>query len=155
MKTLYDKRIAEQEASLEATKQALGALKELKKRAGKEKGMDQWLGYPFESSSGLTPEFAQFAKDYKQTLKKMIGADYELLNWSRGHFGVSGFVKNKKTGKIAYFSISDVRFFPDSWYNNILVRTAKHDKDWTGGSNHYSSFDGLLKAFDRLTREVK
>ena len=151
MKDLFDEKIAEREANLEATKREIGTLKELKRRAEKKNGMEKWLGYPFESSSMLTPEFAKFAREYKQAIKKMMGADYEILNWSRGHFYVSGFVKNKKSGKLAYFSISDVRFFPEAWFKNMLVRTAKYDKDYTGGPNCYSSFDNLLKAFDRLT----
>ena len=70
--------------------------------------MEKWIGFRFESSTGLTPEFAQFAKEIKKYIKNIlapIGA--ELISFNRGHFYVSGFIK--KDSKYVYFSISDVR----------------------------------------------
>ena len=123
-------------------------LEELKKRG--TTGMEKWLDFPFESSSGLTEEFAQFAKDFKKELVKRVSMEWELVNWSRGHFEVSGFLKNKTTGKYIYFSTSDVRHFPNSWYNDILIRTAEHDKDYTGGSNRSTSWISLPENLKRL-----
>jgi len=31
--------------------------------------MDKWLNHQFESSSGLTEDFAAFAKDFKREIK--------------------------------------------------------------------------------------
>jgi len=114
--------------------------------------MNKWKGVTFESSSGLTPEFAAFARDFKREFKKGVCADFYVIDIMRGHFYLCGFVENKITGKLAYFSISDVRFFPGAWHHSILVRTAKHGEDYTGGPNNHTSWSGLLGAFVRLTK---
>ena len=94
------------------------------------------LAKGFESSSGKTPEFANFTKIFKTELKKelqAIGATLEVF--SIGHFYVSGFFKLGE--KLFYFSLSDVRGSEFSNQVNLLFRTAEHLKDWTGGHNQY------------------
>lgn len=101
--------------------------------------IEKWIGYEFESSSGLTQEFADFTKDFKKAITSQLPEGYKLVSSNRGHFYISGFVKSP-ANKYVYFSTSDVRHFKDEWYNNILIRTAKGDKDFTGGVNRYTSF---------------
>ena len=72
--------------------------------------------------------------DVNLTYKKLTKLPLKF-NYVSGHFYCSGFLKNVHTGKFAYFSISDVRHFSDSWVDNILLRTASHEKDYTGGRN--------------------
>ncbi len=67
-----------------------------------------------------------------KAMSQQIGA--ELVSFNKGHYYVSGFIKREE--KYVYFSISDVRHFPGSWVNDVLVRTAKHEKDYTGGANN-------------------
>ena len=112
----------------------------------------KWLDVEFESSSSLTPEFAKFAREYKTAIKKLLSSNFELISFNRGHFDLSGFVKNKDNNKLVYISTSDVRYCSNSWYNSILIRTAEHEKDWTGGSNNFSSLDSLLDYITRLTK---
>ncbi len=95
--------------------------------------MEKWLDVDFESSCFLTDQFRAFSRDFKKFVKKNLPEDSELVGWSRGHFEISGFVK--RGDKYAYFSTSDVRFFRKQWYKNMLVRSAAHEKDYTGGSN--------------------
>jgi len=87
----------------------------------------------FESSCGKTPEFVSFCKTFKREfnaeLKKI---EAENVKYSYGHFYISGFFT--LNGKAYYFSISDVRHFPE---NKMLIRTAKDYKDYTGGSNNW------------------
>ena len=128
----------------------LKAQKEKTKRYIGRADIEQWIGNQFESSTGKTPEFMQFIRDIKKHLKGIAGLEYELI-FSVGHFYFSGFFKNKATGKYAYFYSSDVRYFPDAWYNDLLVRTAQHDKDFTGGSNHFYRLPDLGDAIDELT----
>jgi hypothetical protein len=97
----------------------------------------------FESSSGLTPEFAQFFKTFKSEFTKelqTIGATD--IVFSRGHFYVSGFCTIN--GQAWYFSISDVRgmnyCLNQSCMGKLLYRTAKNYKDFTGGQNRYATF---------------
>lgn len=113
--------------------------------------MDKWKNTKFESSSTLTPEFASFAKDYKAYLKKSL-KDFELVKVSRNHFYLSGFVRNLETGKLAYFNTSDVRYSPEAWNKNVLVRTATSETDYTGGSNNYSDLVSLRSNLLALTK---
>ena len=96
----------------------------------------KWIGYEFESSSSLTKEFADFNRQVKSFIKAQTKELFEIVSWNKGHFYFSGFLKNKETGKFIYFSCSDVRHFKDEWYNSLLIRTAEHDKDYTGGANN-------------------
>lgn len=117
---------------------------ELKAKA-KIIGIKNWLGFTFKSSSQLTDEFKLFDREIKSYIKKQLNADLELVNWNKGHFYFSGFIKNKLTDKLIYFSCSDVRHFPNSWYNNLLIRTAENEKDYTGGSNNYCKITDITK----------
>jgi len=122
-------------------------LKESEKRTGIEK----WLGFTFESSSGLTEEFSLFNKEIKKYIKENLDSTLELVNWNRMHFEFSGFIRNKKTKKIVYFSCSDIRYFNDAWYDDLLIRTAENEKDYTGGSNNSCKIAELSKKAKELT----
>lgn len=146
----YTQTLAEADA-LEARAQELRATAQTTKQtsASKDKTLRGWLGFQFESSSGLTEEFANFARNYKKFLSHLKGL--ELAGFSRGHFYISAFLKNTATGKLVYISSSDVRYFRDKWYNDVLIRTAEHDKDYTGGSNERATLDTLEGEALRLT----
>ena len=118
----------------------------------KSGGIMAWQGYRFDSSSGLTPAFESFSRQMRTHLKKARAPEFELVSYSRGHFYFSAFVKNKGTGKLAYISASDVRYSPDAWISSLLVRTAQHDKDYTGGANDWATLDGLKNKALYLTR---
>jgi len=110
--------------------------------------LNKWAGVEFESSSGKTPQFKSFVRDFRSEYKKIaarIGANIEL---SVGHFYISGFFE--RGGKYVYFSIPDVRFFPGEYYVNILIRTAKSNKDYTGGCNKQVIFDQLAPHVNAL-----
>lgn len=112
------------------------------------KGMERWVGYEFESSCGSTPEFLAFTKDFKRCIKDNLPNEAELATFSKGHFDISGFVKRGE--KYVYFSISDVRHFRDGWYNDVLIRTAENDKDYTGGSNSQTDLNHFKENVDYL-----
>lgn len=107
----------------------------------------KWLSHTFESSSMKTPEFKQFARDFFSDLKKLTEG-YELVSKNVGHFYVSGFLK--RDGKFYYFSCSDVRHFPNEWNNHLLIRSAQHEKDYTGGSNNYTKLENIKNGLDRI-----
>lgn len=96
------------------------------------KGQDYWE----DLSSGYTPkEFKSWATKHsnqvKKSLKEFGVTKFETV--SKGHFYYSMFAFSEATGWI-YLSISDVRYFP---LNQILIRTAESNKDYTGGRNQY------------------
>jgi hypothetical protein len=88
----------------------------------------------FGSSSVNSEEFNIFFNDFKKSftnqLRKLKATEIEF---SKGHFYLSGFFKVGE--QYFYFSLSDVRSsFGD---DKLLIRTAKHNKDYTGGGNNY------------------
>lgn len=111
-----------------------------------------WLGHHFESSTGLTSEFSLFRKQIKRFIKNALPPYLELIMpFGSLHFSFSGFIKNLETGKYVYFSCSDVRSFPDDWYYNLLIRTAKDERDFTGGMNRFIKLPSLISQAIALT----
>ncbi len=105
------------------------------------------LAKGFESSSGLTPEFAGYARTFKREVSSELErAGLKLESFNRGHFYVSGFFS--KEGKYWYFSQSDVRGLGSD--AKILLRTAQNLKDYTGGINNYASLQ--VGMFDHLPK---
>lgn len=149
-----DTQIEGVKSQIRGLQKELGSLEKLQSEAKDKKGIESWIGFSFESSTGLTKEFSAFARDFKKYLKASLSENLELAEFSKGHFEVYGFIQNKVTGRFAYFSVSDVRYWSDSWYNNILVRTAKDTKDYSGGSNGSYKFPEIGKVLEKLTRGV-
>jgi hypothetical protein len=108
--------------------------------------MKKWKNFHFESSSIVTNEFISFVKDLKKYIRKELPHGSELVNWSVGHFYVSGFIKQGK--KYVYFIIGDVRF--GDWFSGVLVRTATGPKDYTGGVNNFVNLDFFHQAVNNL-----
>jgi len=79
--------------------------------------------------------FDLFKKAFTTELRKLGATSIEF---SKGHFYLSGFFKVGE--QHYYFSISDVRHgfgFNRNEKPEMLIRTAQHNKDYTGGSNRY------------------
>jgi hypothetical protein len=98
----------------------------------------------FESSCSTTPEFAQFFRTFKSEFtKELLSIGATNIVFSRGHFYLSGFFTIGS--QPIYFSLSDVRGMEhclNQWCTGqLLYRTAKHYKDWTGGSNQYVNIE--------------
>jgi hypothetical protein len=139
-------------AQMESAKHEIEVLEAQKQKAS-SKGIEKWLGNEFESSSSVTEEYMAWKKDYRKEMKKMLPDNFEMLpKTSDAHFSASGFIRNKDTNKLVYWSISDIRYFQDTWYNNILIRTAEHDKDWTGGGNNYATWNNFTSKCKDLTQ---
>ena len=87
--------------------------------------------------NGVNPKKAYSAE--KSIVRKALKqANFTDIKFSNGHYYFSGFAT--KNNKAIYFSISDVRHFPPTGGGaDLLIRTAKDYKDYTGGSNNYSS----------------
>lgn len=91
-----------------------------------------------EDFGGTTsPDFShEFSKEFRSMMKEQIekvgGTNYKQ---NVGHYYISGFFTVGE--QPYYFSISDVRYaYPHEKYQ-MLIRTAKDYKDYTGGSNHF------------------
>jgi hypothetical protein len=84
------------------------------------------------SSQNLNRKFKAFIKSQFP--------DCELHGFHGGYCESSGFVE--KDGKFVYISISDLRFWKN-WAENVLIRTAAHEKDYHGGPNNRSTIKTL------------
>jgi hypothetical protein len=104
----------------------------------------------FESSTGKTPEFNAFARQFKSAIKaELESAGAELVSFSVNHFDCSGFYAVGDA--FGYFSLGDVRSMVCG--NQLMFRTAKHTKDYTGGSNNWVDITpGLGVKMARLLR---
>lgn len=112
----------------------------------------KWKGIE-DMGAYTSDDFKNFTRLYRNMLKRMCKKNnWELVNFSMGHYYCSWFIKNDK-GNHIYMSFADVRHFAKEWYNCILYRTAKHDRDYTGGSNWYTDLDNmechLVQMFER------
>lgn len=108
--------------------------------------MKKWINEEFTSSSGTTPQWNAFVRDFKKFIKSNLPPSSDLIGWNKGHFYVSGFIQ--RGGKYVYFSIMDVR--GSDWYNRIMIRTAKNEKDFTGGNNCFTTLEGFKSLADSL-----
>ena len=114
----------------------------------KEKDMiKKWKDINIEDGGGVTSdEYKEFQRNYKSVLKdigKQIG--FDLHSFNGNHYEFSAVMKSNATNKYYYISISDIRYFKNEWAENILYRTMEHERDWTGGSNNFSSLEDLSR----------
>ena len=102
-----------------------------------------------------TPEILrskEFNKEMRKYLKRQLKSyDLELLNSSDGYCYFSGFIKNKITNKLVYISTYDYRHFPNRLFDDVLIRTAEHEKDYTGGSNHSCALNDIAETAYKMT----
>lgn len=103
----------------------------------------KYLGYEFSSGCYTGDDYKAFQSKYLNYLKAMCRENHwRLVNVGKNHYCFSAFIKSAEN-KCVYISISDVRYFNNEWYNNILIRTAKNETDYRGGFNYHTSLDGL------------
>jgi hypothetical protein len=94
----------------------------------------------FESSSTKTPQFKAFANSFKTEFKKelsRVGA--KNFEFHVNHFDITGFFEIND--KLFYFSLGDIRGSHYKSSESLMYRTAKHRKDWTGGSNQWVTIE--------------
>lgn len=112
------------------------------------KTLRPFVNYVFSSSD----DFKTFNTKYRNAINKLLPNGYRFCLWNRGHYECSAVIKDNE-GRFIYMSISDVRYFPNEWVENILIRTMKHDKDWTGGINHRTDLINFTKDIQKLYKK--
>ena len=113
------------------------------------KTLQPFVGHRFSSGSYIGDDFKSFNTKYRNAIKKLLPNGYELHSWNRGHYYCSAVIKDSD-GRFIYMSIGDVRYWPHEWVEQILIRTMKHDKDWTGGANHRTDLVNFAKDIQKL-----
>jgi len=113
------------------------------------RSLEGFKNWEFSSGGTTEKDFDTFARLFRLFIKKNLKKGMELVNFGKGHYYLSGFIK--RNSNFVYFSFSDVRYFPGEWYENILIRTARNEQDYTGGGNCSSKLQNLFSEIERLT----
>ena len=115
------------------------------------KDLEKYIDYEFSSGCYTGDDYKSFQTKYINFLRSICKQNHwQLVNVGRNHYCFSAFIKSAEN-KCVYVSISDVRFFANEWYNNILIRTAKNEQDYRGGFNHRTTLKELeMKAMELL-----
>lgn len=115
------------------------------------KDLEKYIDYEFSSGCYTGDDYKSFQTKYINFLRSVCKQNHwQLVNVGRNHYCFSAFIKSAEN-KCVYVSISDVRFFTNEWYSNILIRTAKNEQDYRGGFNHRTTLKGLeMKAMELL-----
>lgn len=108
-----------------------------------------FYNYNFSSGGCIGKDFISFNTKFRNLIKKSLPDGWSIHYWNRGHYYCSGVIETLGN-QFIYFSIPDVRFFDAEWVTNILIRTMKHEKDWTGGSNHRTDVFNFSKDIQKL-----
>ena len=123
--------------------------------------LKRYLNYEFSTGCYTGEDYKSFQAKYINYLKAMCKENHwQLVNVSRNHYCFSAFIQSSQN-KFVYISISDVRYFSNEWYNNILIRTAKNEVDYRGGfyphPNPEQLFEKKVGTFGEipLLREIK
>lgn len=115
------------------------------------KDLEKYIDYEFSSGCYTGDDYKSFQTKYINFLRSICKQNHwQLVNVGRNHYCFSAFIKSAEN-KCVYVSISDVRFFTNEWYNNILIHTAKNEQDYHGGFNHRTTLKELeMKAMELL-----
>ena len=115
------------------------------------KDLEKYIDYEFSSGCYTGDDYKSFQTKYINYLRSICKQNHwQLVNVGRNHYCFSAFIKSAEN-KCVYISISDVRFFTNEWYSNILIRTAKNEQDYHGGFNHRTTLKELeMKAMELL-----
>ena len=115
------------------------------------KDLEKYIDYEFSSGCYTGDDYKSFQTKYINFLRSICKQNHwQLVNVGRNHYCFSVFIKSAEN-KCVYVSISDVRFFTNEWYSNILIRTAKNEQDYRGGFNHRTTLKELeMKAMELL-----
>ena len=115
------------------------------------KDLEKYIDYEFSSGCYTGDDYKSFQTKYINFLRSICKQNHwQLVNVGRNRYCFSAFIKSAEN-KCVYVSISDVRFFTNEWYNNILIRTAKNEQDYYGGFNHRTTLRELeMKAMELL-----
>ena len=113
-----------------------------------------FVDYVFSSGGIAGDDFKSFNTKFKNAVKKLLPDGFSIHTWSKGHYYCSAVIKTPGNRYI-YLSIPDVRYSQNEWFSNILYRTMKHEKDWTGGHNCYTTLFTLAKDIQAMEDREK
>jgi hypothetical protein len=120
----------------------------------------KWNGRTLQDDGAcVSKEFHSFQVAFMNAMRKIANSlGGELVNYSYGHYYMSGFIK--RGNNFVYFNYDNgigqggrthVNLKDKSgWNSPLLLRTARDEKDYHGGYNNYESFECCEKTIDHL-----
>lgn len=108
------------------------------------KNIKKWIGFRFSTGPYAGEDYKQFQRAMRTDLRRQAKEKgLELYSFHPGHYDFSAVLRNSGNNRFIYVSIYDVRVWQDQWTNNVLYRTMENPKDWTGGMNHFGSWEKI------------
>lgn len=106
-----------------------------------------------DAGTYVSREYRQFQTALIREISNYAKAiDATVVTNSKGHYDTSCFIR--RNSKFVYIShSSSLSRRADGVkieLNSFLIRTARHEKDYTGGSNHYCHISKLQLKIDEL-----
>lgn len=113
--------------------------------------VERWRNHEFSSGSYAGEDYLAFQRAAKKDLKNIAqSAGFQLHGFNPNHYCFSAVLQHEGTGAFVYVSVGDVRGPAGRWYDRVLYRTMRHEKDWTGGINQWCRWDELAAALSQM-----
>lgn len=114
-----------------------------------------FVDYVFSTGGVAGDDFKSFNTKFHNFVKKTFSSsEFNIHKWVKGHYYCSAVLRDKN-GKFYYLSIPDVRYERNGWIDDILIRTMKHENDWSGGTNSFTSIFSLKEDLEKLCEREK
>lgn len=110
-----------------------------------------FVDYQFSSGGYIGEDFKSFSRKFRNAIKKLLPQNWTIHKYMVNHYDVTTILSDSHN-RLVYVSIPDVRYWHNEWFTNILIRTMKHEKDWLGGTNHYTTLFTFTKDVENLCR---
>ena len=93
--------------------------------------LEKYLTHEFSTGCYTGEDYLSFQRKYINYLRALCKKrNWTLVNVGKNHYCFTTFIKTDYDLYV-YISIPDVRFWKNEWYNHILIREAKDEKDYT------------------------
>ena len=95
---------------------------------------EEWMEHEFSSGCYAGEDYKKFQRQMRADLKKQaVAAGMHICWFSGNHYCFTAGLQSDVSGKFAYVSVPDVRYWKNEWFTHVLYRTMAHEKDYTGG----------------------
>lgn len=119
----------------------------------------KWQGKTVEDYGAyMSPSAMSFISSVKSTINEIaINNGANLIWFTPNHYDFSGMIE--KDGKYVYFSREvernerSINLDAKSCMGGVLIRSAKHFKDYHGGRNYFCNFKTFEENMNHLLKE--
>lgn len=128
----------------------------------------RWDGKTLEDwGTSVSREFTLFQRAFIKEVDKIAhGLGGSVVKSFKGHYDITCFVKVGEKyiyvnydnscgyGGRAHITLTRRTNGGGFWYQPLMLRTARNDRDYIGGANEYCPFTDLERFIDNLLKEV-